>query len=681
VFVYVLIGGVTLTGALILGDLHKLMQVAAPSTLLIALGLLSLHAERAFPDTETPFSRKRFGMACFWSAQALLGAGLLLLLCAQLAGWLPIAMSWLQERPLIVTDPTQRLLAVGLVLAGAYAYLYSDLVVRRVGVYVYFAAFTLLWAELLVIDLAKLTSHPSALIGAMALTSLVVNLVQSLAFGRNESETSSKLTRPLPALGLMLSAVPVLLGVVLHLRATRLDINRAWPYSITGAYVAAMALTAVCCRISAYLHERRMPRLTLAYLAGTATATLVGAAGMLSMLGLKAWPIQAPALMFIPIFYQLASRLYQGRPAQRPLMEVAHAATVVLIFSVLFSALNLAPHIEPVVGLHTNLLLSLFCAEAAIFYAIASVLYSGGRSVYCATAMACGAIWQLLNFWDFRAEYYCVTFAALGMALLAAYRLAAWERIARPGLVVASFRCANALMSVSFVAAALMALSRLATSSTDWNLAILLGAFSLLGLLAAALVEHSGFRRWYITVTVAQAALAFITLQQRIHLNPWQNIELFCVGVGLILLVIGYTLWYREQDRHSDAASFCLLFGSLLAGVPLAIAATINRFGFEISMMDEIGLATISVLMFVTGVMCRLRATTLVGGSLLVIHLAMLLVFAGMRAQLAVGVYLAVGGAAIFALGVLLSIYRDRLLALPQRIRQHEGPFRVLAWR
>jgi len=134
VFVYVLMAGVAMTGCLILADLHKLMEVAAPATLLVSLGLISLHAERAFAEGDGPFSRKRFGMACFWSAQVLLGAGFVLLLGAQLAGWLPIAASWLDQRPLIVTDPTQRLLAVGLVLAGAYAYLYSDLVVRRVGV-------------------------------------------------------------------------------------------------------------------------------------------------------------------------------------------------------------------------------------------------------------------------------------------------------------------------------------------------------------------------------------------------------------------------------------------------------------------------------------------------------------------------------------------------------------------
>jgi len=475
--------------------------------------------------------------------------------------------------------------------------------------------------------------------------------------------------------------VPVVLGIVLHLRATRLDVYNVWPYSVTWAYVGAMFLAAICCRIAALLHERTMPRLSAVYLAVTAAATLVAVAGLLSMLGYKAWPIQSCMLMLIPILYLLASRLYRGKPAQEPLAQIAHAAAVVILFSTLFSALNIAQRVEPIVGVQTNLLLSLVCGEAAVFYALAAILQGGGRNVYLATAMACGAIWQLLNFWSVRAEYYCVTFAVLGTILLAAYRLAAWERIARPGLVVAAFRCANALLSLSFVATALMALSRMAIDHTDWSLVSLLSGFAVLGLVAAALIQHAGFRRWYIAVAVSEAALTFITLQKQIHLSPWQNIEVFCVGAGLILLTIGYALWYREQDRHSDGASFCLLFGSLLAGVPLAIAVAANRFWFQISLPDELGLATISVFMFVSGVMCRLRATTLVGGALLVIHLAMLLVFAGMRAQLAVGVYLALGGAGIFGLGVLLSVYREHLLKLPERIKQHEGVFSVLAWR
>ena len=62
-FVYVLAGGVAITGLLILADLHKFFEITSPSLLLVVLGLIRLHAERAFPNIDSPFSRQRFGMA------------------------------------------------------------------------------------------------------------------------------------------------------------------------------------------------------------------------------------------------------------------------------------------------------------------------------------------------------------------------------------------------------------------------------------------------------------------------------------------------------------------------------------------------------------------------------------------------------------------------------------------
>jgi hypothetical protein len=51
------------------------------------------------------------------------------------------------------------------------------------------------------------------------------------------------------------------------------------------------------------------------------------------------------------------------------------------------------------------------------------------------------------------------------------------------------------------------------------------------------------------------------------------------------------------------------------------------------------------------------------------------------QAQIATGVYLAVGGAVVFAAGVGLSIYRDKLLQLPDKIARREGVFQVIGWR
>ena len=42
---------------------------------------------------------------------------------------------------------------------------------------------------------------------------------------------------------------------------------------------------------------------------------------------------------------------------------------------------------------------------------------------------------------------------------------------------------------------------------------------------------------------------------------------------------------------------------------------------------------------------------------------------------------MAVGGGVIFGTGVVLAVYRDRLLALPAKVRNREAVFRVLNWR
>ena len=79
-FIYVLNGGIAMTGLLMLADAGKFWEIASPAALLVILGLISIHVERAFPEIEGPFSRRRFGMACFRSGQVLLASGLLLVL-------------------------------------------------------------------------------------------------------------------------------------------------------------------------------------------------------------------------------------------------------------------------------------------------------------------------------------------------------------------------------------------------------------------------------------------------------------------------------------------------------------------------------------------------------------------------------------------------------------------------
>ena len=77
---------------------------------LMALGLISIHAERAFPPEGERFSRSRFGMPLFWSGHVQLGLAALTLLGTQIVFWLarpdraliPITWqgNWLTASPL-----------------------------------------------------------------------------------------------------------------------------------------------------------------------------------------------------------------------------------------------------------------------------------------------------------------------------------------------------------------------------------------------------------------------------------------------------------------------------------------------------------------------------------------------------------------------------------------------------
>ena len=77
--------------------------------------------------------------------------------------------------------------------------------------------------------------------------------------------------------------------------------------------------------------------------------------------------------------------------------------------------------------------------------------------------------------------------------------------------------------------------------------------------------------------------------------------------------------------------------------------------------------------MAVTGVAWQIRATTLYGGGALAIYLVVMITSLAYRPQVAVGVYLAAG--------IALSVYREKLLKVPEQISNREGIFKILKWR
>jgi hypothetical protein len=705
-FMYAIEGGVTLTAMLLLGDLGYLSDTTWLSLFFLAMGLLSIHAERAFPPAENAvFTRRRFGMPLFWSGQVQTAIALVMLLATQLLAWLlSPAQAFLNTHWEGNTLSESSLLAGALWLGGTYAFLYSDLIVRRKGVYTHLAALCLILAE---ITLIGLTQHAEFVIAALAITALAANLSVRQFDGRMQT-----LDRAVKPLALGLGALPLLMGIALHIRATsQLPIIETlhWTYATNWWFVVAMLIVAACSRASAEICRPREPRLSAAYLFFSAAGLIVAAAGLLRMLGIFDWTMQALWLMLIPIGYLTAAGIGRGSTVELPLAWVAQTATAVILAGGIVSGLDVVESVlQPVAHQMINMRLGLVFSEAAFFYSLAAFVRRRSANVYLAAAAVCGAMWQFLKYWDVGGAYHTIFFAALGLVMLAAARWRGIElvsiygvggqRTASPrGRGLALFQSGNAVLALALASAffqglmylAARALARsgspdaIASRRMDWldlSSLLLAAAASIVG---AFLVPSSGLRRMYVTMTVVLSAVAFVTLNLLIHLSGWQKFEIFCLVIGTIMIATGYVRRFRETPgTPTDDVTIGLWLGSLLTAVPLLVAVFYHRFvGSGPSLPDELALLTMTVLMLVTGMSWQVKSTTLSGGATLVLYLILMVVSLAYHPQVAVGVYMAIVGGLVFAFGVALSIYRDKLAALPEQIAARQGVFRVIDWR
>jgi len=691
-FMYAVEAGVTLTVLLLLADLGSASDISVLCSLLAVLGLISIHAERAFePRDDATFNRQRFGMPLFWSGHVQLACALLMLLGTQAWGWM-----FDPERELLGMSLAGNtlwrspLLAGGLWLAGMYAYLYSDLVVRRVGIYTYIAAFCLLMAEVTLVLWCQLDAE--GVIAVLALTALAANLVRT-----NFKDTNEKLNRAIPPLALGLSALPVLLGLVIHVRATSELVRHLWhPHETTWIFVVVMVLVAVSNRISAFLVRRDEPAISAVYFFFSAGALIVAVAGLLREFGLTSGIDQAPILMLIPLAYLIAARLWMGHSPERPLVWVAHAGTAVILIHVLFASMQmLGDVLRPVQGGRENLLLALVFSESALFYVLAGIFRKRSANVYLASAAACGALWQFVGYWEYiDHNYFTMLYAVLGVTLIAAGRAMGLEQVkmydaggeagpATRGRGLALFQSGNAILFVALLAAFLQGLAQLVTHRASWPALWSLIFTTVASYAAIAVVPSGTWRRLYWTTSFSMTGLSFLTIHVLSLLTGWQKFEIFCVIIGLVLIVAGNINRFRETPgEYGDSLTLGLWIGSGLVTMPLLIAFCYWRFYVgDVHWPEELAIVTFSILMLVTGFSWQVKATTVAGGGTLFLYLVVTIVELARHRDIATGIYLVVGGAVVFLAGLMLSIYRDKLLALPDKIAKREGVFQIIGWR
>jgi len=86
--------------------------------------------------------------------------------------------------------------------------------------------------------------------------------------------------------------------------------------------------------------------------------------------------------------------------------------------------------------------------------------------------------------------------------------------------------------------------------------------------------------------------------------------------------------------------------------------------------------------MFGIGSLLQTRATTLVGGTTLLLYVASLLFLVPWPDQLqSTSVLMMILGGLFFLVAILLSAYRERLVQIPEKMKTGEGIYQVLKWR
>lgn len=655
-FVYVLVAGVAATGMLILADVHRLAEIASPSVLLMAMALICLHVERAFtPDETLPFSRDRFGKACFLSALALVCSSLGLLAGAQVLGHLGLTQLTGQI-PEIITQKSLQWIGIGVTLAGAYALAYSGLVVQRKTGYLPASVATLLWALAQVTYTLELARTPWMLIAVLAAPAVVIHLFALLLRKPELAKTHSQMT----ALAVAASWLPVLYGASL----VWIQRGQADSLPIAGAMLAA----AVVARLGALLVKSHADQERTG-IVGSAVALLIAASAALHAHGHTSALQQAPALMLLPLGYMVTAVLRRDHRTCGTFCTIA-TVQAIAVFGAAIVNLERGATAWPMA--------QVFALAAAT--AVAGMIASGKRAyLYAACWAGTISLLSLLLHLDASNLTACIAFASTALGLLALGRVVGMIHGARTGTPLTI--SGQILLSILGTAQVLYAITRIGHGSITnaYALALVAAATGLAGWLS-----KDGWRRWLYTADISYTMVAIALGAYYCHLTGWQMLEVVCVAIGLSLLASGHRAWHREatgQSAVDEWTGLSLNLGAVFAGLPLLIAVIAHRATGPLSLVDEIALLTLSAAMFVSGVLLRIRSTTLVGGFLAALHVIILVVSAGMRAQLAIGVYMALGGGAVFAAGVLLSIYRERLLALPDRIRERQGLFQVLNWR
>ncbi len=709
-FLYAAQAGITMTVLLLLADQGNLTNSTHFSLYLVVLGMISLHAGRIFPEDSSEFPREKYGMPLFWSGQIQMLVAIGFLFACQSITWgvellngFPLFQRGLFRLPdqFPINIANHYVLACGLWLAGVYASLYSSLFVKRTRWATGCAGFCLVMAEVTLFK--ALNIQQEGMIAFLAGTALLLHVVNHFLLKQNRQFDGAITTM---ASGL--SAIAVLWALMLHFGAIKADYgNLQNHYEFTWGFVAATLFSAVCSRAIQVFTWKSQPRVSAQYFFLSAAALMIAASASLHLFAWDQWSQRAPVLILIPVCYLIASRFWRGKFPEVPLYGVAHVGTAVVLLHVFWASLAQGQSLLYVPqGSRVSLFVGLLFLEAMAFYSLAGWLRKRSINIYFAAASLCGAIWQFSGYLSIAPQWYVVVYSILGVISLIAARFIGLKEEVRysehrearkvvrgPGLPF--YQSGNAVLLVAMFTAFNHAANEIHISYSvqsgqfaGWLELLSLFLTILAGAAGIVLSLNGLWKRIYIIGSVCLSAQIFILLNVLVDLSRWQKLEIFCVTIGIGILVLSHIGLFKEQEdekekkAEQEAVGFGLFIGSLMATIPLLFATFhFHLYTDGVFTLDDFFLIAIGVLMLVTGFSWKVKSTTLISGACLAIYFAMIIMIIAYNPQVAIGVYLGIGGLLLFGVGVLLSMYRERLLQIPDRISNREGIFKIIDWR
>jgi hypothetical protein len=263
--------------------------------------------------------------------------------------------------------------------------------------------------------------------------------------------------------------------------------------------------------------------------------------------------------------------------------------------------------------------------------------------------------------------------ASLGTLLLAVGRGNRELSITKIGHILAIFAFTSTFIKGSF---------ETSLGDADWFDAGRFALLTILSIAATVITRRDGVSRFYTASTFLLGAITIVAGYRLLALSQAQIFEIAIVTIGTLLTILGCVK--RFDDQHeTDIREWSgqMWIASLMVTIPLMCAAYSYRFAGGVSLPDDMILATFSLLLLLTGIAWRIKASSIIGCLSLALQLIVVTGSLIYRPDVEMGVYLAIGGGLIFLIGLALSIYRDRLQSLSHQFTHHEGIFQVLDWR